>query len=158
MFREVARKNRALSKEECFKILKEEKRGVLSLIGDEGYPYGLPMNHFYNEDDGMIYFHSGKNGHKADSLLKNKKVSFCVYDKGFKNPGDWALNIKSVIVFGKVEIIENQDLLIDVCRKLSYKFTNDTQYIENEIKTGAKNTLCFAINIEHITGKIVNEA
>ena len=68
MFREIVRKNKSLSRTECIEILKYEKRGVLSVIGDEGYPYGMPLNHFYNEEDGKIYFHSGKTGHRIDAL------------------------------------------------------------------------------------------
>ena len=83
MFREMKRKNKAITKEECIELLKNEKRGVLSVIGDGGYPYGVPMNHFYNEEDGCLYFHTGKGGHRNESLLKNNKASFTVYDSGF---------------------------------------------------------------------------
>ena len=55
MFRELVRKNKQLSKEECIRLLTEETRGVLSVLGDDGYPYGMPMNHFYNPEDGKIY-------------------------------------------------------------------------------------------------------
>ncbi len=158
MFREVSRKNKALAKSECIEILKNEKRGVLSLLGDNGYPYGMPMNHFYNEEDGKLYFHSGKKGHKVDALNACRKASFCVYDKGYRNEGEWALNIKSVIAFGKIEVVEDMDKLIDICRKLCYKFTNDSSYIEKEIEEDAKHTLCFALNIEHLAGKTVKEA
>ena len=48
MFREMLRKKQELSKEECIEILKKEKRGVLSVLGDEGYPYGMPINHYYD--------------------------------------------------------------------------------------------------------------
>ena len=54
MFRELSRKRKGLTKEECISILKEEKRGVLSVLGDNGYPYGMPMNHYYNEDDDTL--------------------------------------------------------------------------------------------------------
>ena len=84
MFRELNRKKQQLSNEECVEILKAELRGVLSLNGDDGYPYGLPLNHFYNEDDGKLYFHSGKTGYKIDAMQRDNKASFCVYDKGFK--------------------------------------------------------------------------
>ena len=70
MFRELLRKNKQLSQEECVELLKNETRGVLSVIGDEGYPYGMPMNHWYNEDDGAIYFHCGNVGHRLDALRK----------------------------------------------------------------------------------------
>ena len=60
MFRELTRKNKMISMEECIQLLKDETRGVLSVIGDDDYPYGMPMNHWYNEEDGKIYFHSWK--------------------------------------------------------------------------------------------------
>ena len=98
MFRELVRKKQQLSQEEAIAVLKQEPRGVLSLQGDDGYPYGIPMDHFYNEADGCIYFHCGKNGHKNDAIARSDKVSFCVMDQGFRRAGEWALNIKSVVV------------------------------------------------------------
>lgn len=158
MFRELTRKKKQITNEECIEILKNEKRGVLSVLGDEGYPYGMPMNHFYNEKDGNIYFHSGKEGHRPDAIKKCDKVSFCVYDKGYINEGEWALNIKSVIVFGRIEVVEDLDKIIDITRKLSYKFTNDTAYIENEIKLYADKTHLLKLTVEHMCGKLVAES
>ncbi len=156
MFRELARKKQALSQEECIDILKREPRGVLSVLGDDGYPYGMPMNFLY--DNGKIYFHSGKKGHKVDAISRENKVSFCVFDSGYRKEGEWALNISSVIVFGKMRVIEDVDQTVDICRRLSLKFTDDLDYIEKEIASFAKATLCFELTPEHITGKLVNEA
>ena len=158
MFREMMRKKQQLTQEECIAILKNELRGVLSVLGDDDYPYGVPLNHFYCEADGKIYFHSGKQGHKIEAMMRHNKVSFCVYDQGFRKDGEWALNIKSVIVFGHIELIEEQDKLYEIARLLSYKFTDDAKYIEREIKTAGPRTLMFALVPEHMTGKIVNEA
>ena len=158
MFRDVVRKKRKITDEECIDILKSEKRGVLSVIGDGGYPYGMPLNHFYNDGDGKIYFHSGKTGHKIDAMKADEKASFCIYDSGFRRDGEWALNIKSVIVFGRIEFVEDYDKAMDISRRLSRKFTDNVEYIENEIGKYGKNTLVFALVPEHITGKIVNEA
>ncbi len=157
-FRELVRINRKIPEEECRRILKEELRGVLSLIGDGGYPYGMPLNHYYNEEDGKLYFHSGMKGHKIDALKQNPKASYCVMDKGYRNEGEWALNIKSVIVFGQIEIIEDKEVIYDISRRLSYKFTNDEEYIEKEIKQSGPGTFMFALVPEHISGKLVNEA
>lgn len=157
-FREITRIKQKLPQEECIRILKTELRGVLSVMGDGGYPYGMPMNHFYNEDDGRLYFHSGKKGHKIDAIMKNKKASFCVMDPGFRKEGEWALNIKSVIVFGNIEIIKDTETIYEIARKLSYKFTDDSAYIEAEIKNSGPGTFMFALVPEHISGKIVNEA
>ena len=99
MFRELARKKQKLSDAECIELLKAEPRGVLSVQGEDGYPYGMPMNHWYCEENGHIYFHSGMKGHKVDAIRNCEKVSFCVYDQGFRREGEWALNIRSVVVF-----------------------------------------------------------
>ena len=158
MFRELQRKNKQISMEECIEILKKETRGVLSVIGEDDYPYGMPMNHWYNEEDGKIYFHCGKSGHRLDALQKCNKVSFCVYDAGYREEGEWALKVKSVIVFGKMEIVNDMDQIVDITRKLSYKFTQDENYIQNEIDKYAAGTLLLQLTPEHICGKLVTES
>lgn len=158
MFREMIRKNKQISIEECIELLKKEKRGVLSVLGDDDYPYGMPMNHFYNEEDGKIYFHCGKKGHRLDALKKHDKVSFCVYDEGYRNDGEWALNIKSVIVFGRVKVVEDIEKVVDISIKLSHKFTRDDTYIKEEVEKYARQTLLLELTPEHICGKMVTES
>ena len=157
-FREMIRKNRQLSLEDCVAVLKSETRGILSVLGDNDYPYGTPMNHWYNEEDGKIYFHCGNIGHRLEALQKHNKVSFCTYDAGYRNEGEWALNVKSVIVFGTVDIIDDMEKIVDITTKLSYKFTQDEEYIKKEIRQSAHRTLLLQLNPEHICGKFVNEA
>lgn len=158
MFREIARKKQALPKERITEILMAEKRGVLSLQGENGYPYGVPMNYWYEEATGYLYFHSGKKGHKVDAIAADNRVSFCVYDQGYREEGEWALNISSVIVFGKLFPVEDPEKAMDICRSLSLKYTLDREYIEGEIQQSGSNTLCYELRPEHITGKLVNEA
>lgn len=156
MFRDLTRAKQKLSAEECRELLNNEKRGVLSVLGDEDYPYGMPINFYYSEKENRIYFHSGKKGHKLDSLAKHDKVSFCVYDKGYRKEGHWSLNIRSVIVFGRIKATENwsREMMVEFCKK----FTDDMAYIESEIEKYADNTIVLELEIEHTTGKIVNEA
>lgn len=158
MFREMRRIKQQLDKQECIEILKNEPRGILSMIGDDGYPYGIPLNHWYNEKDGKIYFHGAKTGHKIDSIARCDKVSYCVYDKGFRKDGEWVLNIKSVVVFGRIKPVENEQKVIEICRNLCFKFTDDLEYIEHELTRHSKNVLCLELTPEHITGKLVNES
>ena len=158
MFREITRKKQALPMEKIIEILDTEKRGVLSVLGDDGYPYGMPMNYWYNKDNGYLYFHSGKKGHKVEALAANNKVSFCVYDSGYKNEGEWALNISSVIVFGRVHVVENHEDAMKICKEMSLKYTPDLAYIESEIQKFGDATLCYELRPEHMTGKIVNES
>ncbi len=156
MFRPLKRIKQQLSEDECKEILLNEPRGVLSVIGDDNYPYALPINFYYDATDNKIYFHTGKEGHKLDSIKKNNKVSFCVYDKGYHKDNHWSLNIKSVIVFGKISITENwsRDMMVSFCKR----FTDDMEYINSEIDKFQKNTIVMCLEIEHMTGKLVNEA
>ena len=158
MFRELVRKKKQIPKEECIRILQDEPRGVLSVLGDNDYPYGMPMNHFYNEEDGKIYFHCGKMGHRLDALKKHDKVSFCVYDEGYRQDGEWALNIKSVVVFGRMKVVNNLEKVVYISDKLSRKFTGDDAYIKEEIEKYASQTLLLELTPEHICGKLVTES
>ena len=152
------RKKQQLPQEECIAILKKELRGVLSVLGDDGYPYGMPINHYYCEEDGKLYFHGGMKGHKIDAMKRHDKASFCVYDEGFRRDGEWALNIKSVIVFGHIEFIEDQETISRISSALSRKFTDDEDYISREIEQAGARTLLFALVPDHLTGKLVKEA
>ena len=158
MFREMLRKRQELPREACIEILKKEPRGVLSVLGDDDYPYGMPINHYYCEEDGKIYFHGGRMGHKIDAMRRHDKVSYCVYDSGYRRDGEWALNISSVIVFGRVEFIEDREKVYEIARLLSYKFTDDEEYIRRELEHAGPRTLMFALVPEHMTGKLVNES
>ena len=157
VFREMLRIKQKLSDEECAALLKNEKRGVLSVLGDDGYPYGMPLNHYYCESDGKLYFHGGKEGHKIDAFRRHDKASYCVYDHGFRREGEWYLNVKSVIVFGRIELIEDRDRIYEISRLLSLKFTRDLVYIEHEIEKSGPRTLMFALRPEHMSGKLVAE-
>ena len=158
MFRQMRKPHKQISQQECLQLLCSQKRGVLSVLGDNDYPYGLPINHYYNPEDGRLYFHSGKVGHMVDAIMAHSKASFCVYDEGYRNQGDWALNIRSVIVFGQIEMVHNREKALTIVRKLCEKFTMDQQFIERSIQEEADQTLFFALVPEHITGKQVREA
>ena len=158
MFRELTRIKQKLSQEESISILKQQPRGVLSLMGDDGYPYGVPIDHWYNEADGKIYFHSGKTGYKVDAIGRCSKASVCVCDEGYRLEGDWALHIKSVIVFGRIRIVEDHEKALELTRSLSRKYTSDEAYIQKEIDSFGHEVLVFALEPEQITGKVTKES
>ena len=158
MFRPLRRIKQQLTQEECVSVLKNEVRGVLSVLGDDDYPYGMPINYYYSEDENKIYFHGSREGHKIDSIKKHDKVSFCVYDKGFQVEGKRGLDYKSVIVFGKIKILEDREHTLDICIKLSEHFNFGKEYIEDEIQKFAKFVMVLELTPEHICGKKVNES
>jgi len=158
MFRKMRRFKQQTSKEECIEILKSTKRGVLSLIGDEGYPYGVPIDHWYCEEDGKIYFHGAKEGHKIDAVKACDKASYCVYNEGYRKEGDWALNITSVIIFGRIKLLEDENKAREVCTELVRKFTEDEEYLKREMENAFPRVQCLVFEPEHMTGKLVNES
>ena len=157
MFREITRKKQALSQEECLEILTNAKRGVLSVNGDDGYPYGMPINHYYDPVDGKLYFHGGKVGHKIEAMKRDNRASFCVLDEGTLDPEGWFYHFRSVIVFGRIEFIEDEEKVIEKVKELSYKFTKDDAFIDGEIAKDLPGTLMFALVPEHIRGKRIKE-
>ena len=158
MFRKMRRFKQQISEAECIELLRTQKRGVLSLIGDNGYPYGIPIDHLYCEEDGVVYFHGAKEGHKIDAVKRCNKACYCVYDEGYRNPGEWALNIKSVIVFGRIELVADAAKTKEICTRLVKKFTDDEQYLEKELKSALSRVQCLALIPEHMTGELVKES
>ena len=145
-----------LSEEEALEVLKNAKRGVLSVIGDDGWPYGIYLNPYF--ESGRIYFHGAKAGHKIDALKKDARASFTVIDEGAKDEGGWAYTFKSVVVFGRVEFVEDQNEAVDICRRLARRFNPSEADIEAETRRAAAHVQVFALISEHITGKRVHEA
>ena len=158
MFRKMRRIKQQITREECIRILKEEPRGILSMLGDDGYPYGIPLNHWYCEEDGKIYFHGAKTGHKIDAITNYDKVSFCVYNEGYRNEGEWALNITSVVVFGRIRFVTEEDKARWIGTNICRKFTDDEEYLQKELNNALPRVQCLELIPEHMTGKLVNEA
>lgn len=157
MFREMRRFKQALSHEDCVALLQTETRGVLSMLGDDGYPYGIPMNFWYCPEDGRLYFHGSKQGHKIDAIAKCDKVSFCVHDQGYREEGDWAWNVKSVVIFGRMAAVEDYDHAMEAARQLGKRYTTDNAYIEREVRVSGPNVRILCLTPEHMTGKLVKE-
>lgn len=158
MFRKMRRFKQELSHQDCIEVLRQEPRGVLSLIGENGYPYGIPMDYWYDEESGNLYFHGAREGHKLDAIRKCARASYCVMDQGFRREGEWALNIKSVVVFGEIAPVEDREKTLMVCTNLCRKFTEDEAYLEQELKSAGERVLCLELRPEHMTGKMVNES
>ena len=156
MFRPMRRIKQQLAEDEALEVLKSAKRGVLSVIGDDGWPYGIHLNPYW--EDGRLYFHGAKAGHKIDALRRDSRASFTVIDDGVKDDGGWAYTFMSVIVFGRVEFVDDQEKALEICRRLTQRFTTDEKYIEGEIKNFGAYVQVFALVPEHITGKRVHEA
>lgn len=158
MFRKMRRIKQQLTQQECVQVLKNEPRGVLSMMGENGYPYGIPMDHWYCEEDEKLYFHGAVEGHKIDAIKQCDKVSYCVMDEGYREPGEWPLHIKSVIVFGRLHTVSDKEKTVQICTEIGKKFTDDEVYLQKELAGSLSRVLCLELTPEHITGKLVKES
>jgi nitroimidazol reductase NimA-like FMN-containing flavoprotein (pyridoxamine 5'-phosphate oxidase superfamily) len=104
-FREMRRRRQQLSTEEAVAILQKSTAGTLALLGDNDYPYAVPLSYVYQ--DGRIYFHSALAGHKVDAVRKNEKASFCVIEQDDVQPKKYTTFYRSVIAFGRVHVVDD---------------------------------------------------
>ncbi|MBQ2666369.1 pyridoxamine 5'-phosphate oxidase family protein [Methanobrevibacter sp.] len=151
----MRRQGQRLSKEECEEILTNQPRGVLALLGDYDYPYAVPMSHVY--ENGKIYFHGAKKGHKNDAVRNYSKCSYCVLNEGVKAPDSWWYTFKSVIAFGKIRILTDNDEKIEALTYLGDKFFPTHEETVDEINRLLEKTEVYEITVEHMDGKVVKE-
>ena len=157
MFRPMRRKTRAISDEAAKALLLNEKRGILAVNGDDGYPFALPVNYFYDMENGRIYFHGAKVGHKVDSLKKSDKVCFTVYGNSQYKEGEWAPYTQSTVVFGRCHLIDDAARTEAEVRRLAEKYYPDKSEIDGEMERSIRGVQLYEITIEHLTGKQVQE-
>ena len=155
MFREMRRKMQALTAEETAEILKRNTSGVLSLNGDDGYPYGVPLSYVYL--DSKLYFHCAGAGHKLDSILKDDKVSFCVIDQDQVVGEEYTTYFRSVVAFGRARVLEGAEKLrplVELCEKY---YPDHLEQTRQKAEHALKNVRIVEVTIEHMTGKTAME-
>ena len=155
MFRDMRRFKQQLSAKECEQILREGKRGVLALSGDEGYPYAVPMDYVY--DSGCLYFHSALQGHKLDAIRSCDKASFNVLSEPQAADDGWSYFFDSVTLFGRVRVITDEAQRTDKLRLLGNKYFPSEKMTESDIQKNAARCAVLELKIEHMTGKHVHE-
>ena len=153
MFREMRRKKQLLTEDISREILQRNTSGVLSLMGDEGYPYGVPLSYVLAGD--KIFFHCAKTGHKIDAIRSCEKASFCVIDQDKIVSEEYTTYFRSVIAFGRVHILESDEEKLHAIRILARKYSGDQgeEGINQEIGKSFANLCMLQFDIEHLTGK-----
>lgn len=151
MIREMRRKDRELKKEEAMEILDKTTYGILSTISEDGYPYGVPVNHIYFNDS--IYFHCAVEGHKLDNIKNNDKVSFCVVGEAEVLPDKFSTKYESAIVFGRAMEVSDEEknrAFLEILNKFTPDYIEEgKEYIEKRSNASKVIKIC----IEHISGK-----
>jgi uncharacterized protein len=147
----IRRKDREIPIQEARKIVDNAEYGILSTVGEDGQPYGMPLSYVHNNNS--IYFHCALSGQKLDNIENNARVSFCVVSNTRVLPDKFATEYESALVFGVASEVlgaERQSALLWLLEKYSPDFIEEgKQYIELKDKV----TKVFRIEINHISGK-----
>ena len=157
MFRPMRRKKNEISREAAEELLRTSRRGVLAVIGDEGYPYAVPVNYYYDSENQRIIFHGSRVGHKADAIQNCDKVCFTVFGNERVKGEAWAPYVQSTVVFGRCRMIENREETLAEVKRLAMKYYPDEETAEEEIARSGNAVQIYEIEIEHISGKEVQE-
>ena len=149
--REMRRKDKEIGADKAIKLLTDCDYGVLSTVGNDGQPYGVPLNYAYK--DNCIYFHCALAGHKIDNIESNPKVSFCAVGDTKILPSEFSTEYVSAVAFGvasEVQGSERYNAIVLLLEKFSPEFIEEgKKYIEKLDKV----TKVIKIEIEHISGK-----
>lgn len=158
MFRPVRKKANEIGVGEAKKLLHEARRGVLAVNGDDGYPYAVPINYLYDEETQEIIFHGSKVGHKVDALKRSDKVCFTVYgNETVETDEAWAPFLESAVVFGRCHLVEDSGETLRLCKKFAMKYYPTEKMVDDEVAASGKAVRMFRLQIEHISGKKVQE-
>ena len=157
MFREMRRFRQKLSEQESREILSRGKYGVLAVLGDDGYPYTVPLNYVYRQD--KIYIHSAKAGHKVDALAACDKVSLCVVDKDTVVEEEYTSYFRSVIAFGRMRRVTDEKEMYEAIDALARKYypTDTAEHRKEAIDREWAPLAMYEMTIEHLSGKEAKE-
>ena len=156
MFRAMRRSKQQMSETAAVAILQDATSGVLSLMGEDGYPYGVPMSYAYA--DGKLYFHSAVTGHKVDAIKQYEKASFTVVVQDDIVPEKYTTLYRSVIAFGKIRIVEDEAERVHGVKLLAEKYNpGEPEAGWRKEMTDCPNFLVLIMDIEHLSGKASRE-
>ncbi len=151
MFRPMRRIRQLLSPEDTSAVMHRCTNGVLACLGDAGWPYAVPLSYAYY--NGKIYFHAAAEGHKADAMAREPRVSFAVVDEDTIVGKEYTTYFRSVIAFGTARIVAGEEWQA-AFRAMVDKYSAD-QPVEQRHRQadGCTQAVIYAIDVEHITGK-----
>ena len=158
MFKPIRKKINEIDRAAAGALLKSNRRGILAMNGDNGYPYAILINYFYDCVGQKIYFHGAKAGHKVESLKTSDKVCFTVYGNECIDKSEpWAPYVQSAVVFGRCRLLEAGPESIEQLKEFAMKYYPDEALADDQIARNGRATQMFEITIEHMSGKQVQE-
>lgn len=152
-FKKMRRARQALNEADTRAILKEGITAVLALAGEDGYPYALPVNYVF--DGAAVYFHCARSGYKLECIARCDKASMCVVAQDTILPEKFTTLYKSVIAFGRICVVEEEEETRRAARLLAEKYCPlaSAEAIKAETEKYLSALAVLRFDIEHLTGK-----
>ena len=157
MFRPMRRSAQALGVDACREVLSRGTSGVLAVLGDGGWPYAVPLSYAF--DGEKLYFHCAREGHKLDAIRREARASFCVVDRDDVKPAEYTSYFRSVIIFGRVRVLEDEAQMRAAIELLARRyFPQDSDEGRRRAIEREWAGLCMLeMDIEHMSGKEAKE-
>lgn len=151
-FREMRKKERQMTNEQILEVIQSENYGVLSVAGDGGYPYGVPINYGWSE--GRFYIHhTVAESHLSDALRQDPKVCFTITARHEMDAAILSTHFASVVVFGTARLVTDTEEKVDALRRMMEHLAPDRVEAALEHCKTDTNYLMIEITPEHMTGK-----
>lgn len=147
----IRRKDREISEAEARQLLVQGEYGVLSTVGSDGAPYGVPLSYVYHQ--GEIYFHSAPEGHKVENLCTEARASFCVVGATEVLPEKFSTRYESAIASGEIRELDGEEKRAALARLVEKYAPEFRRQGEAYIAEAEGTTRVFALRVRHVTGK-----
>ena len=134
-------------------MLQNGSHGVLAVLGDDGYPYTIPLSYAAAGDE--LLFHSAPSGHKLDALRRCDKVSFCVVAQDEVMAEKYTTFYRSVVAFGRLRELTDPAERRKAMWQITDKYSPDEprEKTTATIERALDHMAVLALHIEHVAGK-----
>lgn len=152
MMHDMRRIDRSVSETEAREIMTRADHGFLATVGEDGWPYAVPVNHVLAGE--LLYFHCALSGHKLENLAQEPRVAFSAVASAEILPKEVTTRYESAIVFGRASVVEDPLEKRQALELLGLRFCAGFEAeIQEEIRKDGPKTIVVRIRIERITGK-----
>lgn len=105
---DIRRKDRLLDEARATELLLTAEYGVMSMIGDDAKPYGVPLN-FVWDGASCLYIHCAPGGRKLRAIAARPDVSFCIVGRVHLLPSQFTTEYESIVLQGRAALVEDDD-------------------------------------------------
>lgn len=148
---EMRRKDRQATAEEAREWLRDAEYGVLSTVGPDGEPYGVPLTYAVEEGGGSLLFHCAREGRKLACFAADARAHFVAVLETQVVPEAFSIEYKSVMAAGRLEEVEGRDEKIRCAQVVAAKYSDRSS--EDYATRAVERYRVFRLRIEELSGK-----